>query len=310
MTTQATVPPKVVVPSIVPPKVVVPVQPPVPPKVTIPPKPVVQVVGLSKPTKFVDITSYIEKDPWSGVHAVFNMLVYSEPGEGKTPFLATVIDVPRMVPALLIDCDSGTLSVRESKGLNTIHLLARSTEKGILAWDILEEIYAWLVLADHPYKTVMLDGGTELQRFCELSCISLAIKKRAEDGKDHDLELAELGDYRRLQERMRRTYTKFRDIVTKDGRRVNFIATAHEGKLKDDLTGAITIQPLFTGKLAPMAASVFDIVARLKTTEDGKKFLVPHLEGRARGRDRSRSLGNTIENPTMAKIAEKIFAKA
>ena len=264
--------------------------------------------------KTLDVSEYIDKSPWSGDYAVFNMMIYGEPGEGKTPLLGTVIDVPDMLPALLIDCDSGTLSVRDKEGLNTLHLpkmaaqLTAQEKRDISPWRALEETYRWLSQDDHEYKTVMLDGGSEIQRYCELECIAYGIERKSSG--DHDPELAELADYRRIHERMKRMYMRFRDIQTKDGRRVNFLATAHEGKAKDDLSGKMFIQPLFIGKATVLISSVFDIIARLTTADVASKkdvkVLVPTISGTARGRDRSGSLGTYIEEPTMSKIADKI----
>jgi hypothetical protein len=267
-----------------------------------------------KKGKTLDVSEYIDGSPWDGEYATFNMMIYGEPGEGKTPLLGSVVDVPSMLPALLIDCDSGTLSIRNRDGLNTLHLskmaaqLSNEQGKEISPWRALEEAYRWLTQDDHEYKTVMLDGGTEIQRYCELECIAYGIEKK--QSGDHDPELAELADYRRIHERMKRMYMRFRDLQTKDGRRINFLATAHEGKAKDDLSGKMYIQPLFIGKATVLISSVFDILARLTTSDVGSKkdvkVLVPAVNGTARGRDRSGSLGGFVEDPTMAKLAEKI----
>jgi hypothetical protein len=237
------------------------------------------------------------------------MLVYGEPGEGKTPFLATVVEAPTMMPALLIDGDSGTLSIREVKGLATVHLSEMATKEKIDEWSALERMYSFLKFAKHDFKTVLLDGGTDIEKACENNILSNMTGDRA--GRDQ--ELAELSDYRRIQERMKRMYMRFRDIVTVDGRRMNFISTAHEAKGKHPITQAVTIQPMFLGKGAVIIPALFDIVARLVTEEDKDKkqvkYLVPSLEGRTRGRDRSRALGAHLQDPTMKKIAELIFSK-
>lgn len=270
-------------------------------------------VFVTTPTSATEDMSKHVKMPWEGRYAAFNMMVYGEPGEGKTPLLGSVVDVPIMMPALLIDCDSGTLSIKENEILHTLHLPQIAIEKEISGWTCLEQIYAWLVTGEHSYKTVMLDGGTDIQRFCEMECIAYGIAHKTSD-KAHDEELAELADYRRIQERMKRMYMRFRDIRTQSGNKINFIATAHEGKQKDELTGMMVIQPMFMGKGAPLIASTFDIIGRMSTgpsSTDPKKQvkrLVTAVEQKARGRSRIKSLGQIVEEPTMAKIAEKIFA--
>jgi len=250
----------------------------------------------------------IHSRPFSGEFIVFNMMVYAEVGEGKTPLLGSVVDVPEMMPALLIDGDAGTLSIREIDNLDTIHLLELAASKSCDAWTALEFVYNFLCRGEHAYKTVMLDGGTDIERFCEENILSNASGNRA----DRDTEMAELGDFRRIQERMKRMYTRFRDLRTIDRRRVNFIAAAHESKGKDPITLKPVVQPMFIGKGAVLMPSRFDIVARLVTKEEGGKpvkYLVPSLEGRSRGRDRSKTLGREMKDPNMSKIAEAIFSK-
>ncbi len=272
----------------------------------------------SRSTQVTDISEFIDDSPWLGDYAVFNMMMYSEPGEGKTPILGTVVDCERLMPALLVDCDSGTLSIKGVKGLNTLHLhdvaarLSVKERRVVTPWGALEGVYNWLRVGKHEYKTVMLDGGTDIERACEIDSISWGIENR----EKHDIELASLEDFRRIQNRMKRMYMRFRDLKTIDGRRLNVVATAHEGKRKDENTGRVEIQPLFIGKGAPMMASVFDIVGRLiRTSVNGKDDVLclvckVHEKGKARGRDRSGGFKNGIvENPTMTKIAEAIWGK-
>lgn len=275
-------------------------------------------VFVEAPNKsVVDVSEFIT-EPWSGDYAAFNALIYGEPGEGKTPLLGTIVDEPRMMPAILINCDSGTLSIRERKQLKTIHLslmasqLSQEQEKNVSEWNALEYIYTWLRTGEHDFKSVLLDGGTDLEQFCEISCLSYGIDHK-DINKEHDPELSELADYRRIQNRLKRMYMRFRDIKTFDGRKMNFIATAHEGKLKDS-TGSIMTQPLYIGKGTVMVQSVFDIVARLSTEEPSKGKEVKRLtfkpSGRSRSRSRVKELGDYIDGPTIKKIADKIYGVA
>ena len=108
-----------------------------------------------KNRKSLDVSDYIDKSPWEGDYAVFNMMIYGEPGEGKTPLLGTVIDVEAMLPALLIDCDSGTLSIRNREGLNTLHLpkmaseLSLQNKTEVSPWKALEETYRGVYQGEH-----------------------------------------------------------------------------------------------------------------------------------------------------------------
>lgn len=269
----------------------------------------------------------LHSSPFDREYGVFNMMIYGEVGEGKTPLVGSVVDVEEMMPALLIDCDEGTLSIRDITELDTVHLPelavkltearraplreknpAAAAKINVDEWGALEHVYNFLRGGEHQYKTVILDGGSDLEKFCENNILSNPNEKRA----DRDAELAEIGDYRRIQERLKRTYTKFRDVRTRDGRRMNLLATAHEAKGQDPQTMKPSFQPMYIGKGKVLISSRFDIVARLVTVEEGNrrvKYLVPSLEGRTRGRDRSRALGDKMQDPSMRKIYDLIFAK-
>jgi hypothetical protein len=261
----------------------------------------------------VDVSKFVEEKPWSGEYSAFNLMIYGDPGIGKTPLVCTVTECESMLPALLIDCDEGTLSVQETEMLDTIHLTKMSVEMSredidnISAWNALEEIYRWLRFGDHKYRTIILDGGTEVERHCELSCITHGTNYKKSG--DHDPELAELADYRRIQDRMTRMYKRFRDLRTRDSHRVNFIATAHEGKRKDENSGKIMSQPLYIGAGTTKVQSAFDIIGRLTILDNGKKRIIWKLQPTAKARDRSGNLGDSMDDPSMAKIYEKVVLK-
>lgn len=271
-------------------------------------------VTNQKPKTVLDLKGFIEKSPWVGEYAVISALIYGDPGMGKTPLVGSVVEVESMCPALLIDCDSGTLSVRDRDSLQTIHLpllanqLAAKLNTQVSDWKAIEYIYSFLRFGDHDFKTVILDGGTDIQRACELDCIEYSMDKVS---RDRDPELSEIGDYRRVYERLKRMYMRFRDIKTAKGGRLNLIATAHEEIRKVDMTGQVVIIPSFFGKGAFMVSSVFDLVLRLTTKQEKNsnkvtKLLVTCLEGRTRARDRSWSLPSSIEDPTFRKIIDGI----
>src|SRR5690606_28664772 len=82
------------------------------------------------------------------------ILLYGYPGIGKTVLAATANDDPRMSPALLVDFEGGTLSIAD-KDVDVVR---------VTAFKQFNEVYDFLRSGQHPYKTVILDSITEIQK--------------------------------------------------------------------------------------------------------------------------------------------------
>lgn len=260
--------------------------------------------------------------------ATFNLMVYGEPGEGKTPMIVRgVLKSPDLCPALLVDIDGGTLSIAGIP-IDTIHIADYANELTIAArkenpgapsisrWLALMEVGRFLVQQKHEYRTVILDSATEIGEDCENQVIEEAKLAKSE----HDKELAELADYRRSGNRLLDTLDRFNKIITIDGRHLNLIATAREVRYTDRKTSEVTVRPMFRGGLPPEIMAKYDSVLRLYTGEakDAKgnarlvKCLLTRSTDKFKARERSGAFQDrpVIEDPDFAKVfAEIISAK-
>jgi len=98
------------------------------------------------------------------------MLVYGQPGAGKTTFVATAMDDERLAPALILDAFGNPTVLRK-----------REVKPDIVTIERMEDFnspYEWLTEGQDPkhpfavkyklnppYKTLIVDGLTEVQRF-------------------------------------------------------------------------------------------------------------------------------------------------
>lgn len=228
-----------------------------------------------------------------------NLLIYGKAGVGKTVFLGSVAEVPEMLPALLLDCEAGTMSI-ESKIAKTVDF---KDEKLVLSpglnrvkvtsWESLVLIVERLLdESTHKIQTVLVDSISELN-YASLAYIS-----------DDEISLK---DYQKSSRDMRKLIRIFRDMDA------NCILSALEAESKDALTGIISYQPSLTGKLTFEISAMMDIVGRLTSQNiNGEiKRLVqfqPDEHVTAKDRSEGGKLGHMIENPTIKQVYDALNA--
>lgn len=236
-------------------------------------------------------------------HAI-NMIIYGDTGVGKTHLAGSAADSTALAPVLMIDVEGGTLTLA-GKQIDVF----RPTN-----WGDVQEAYNVLRSEDHPYKTVIIDSLTEIQRKLSMGFIMGDLQ----DDSDayHDLSRTappDRQDWLRTGEQMRKFIRAFRDLSWQRNvrRRVHVIMTALE---KSDDKRRI-ICPELPGKLGPGAGAFVDILARLAIVmtenEDGaarerRHLLVSSYED-ARGmtylaKNRGGRLGRQIWDPTAQDI--------
>src|SRR4051812_4997929 len=85
-----------------------------------------------------------------------NLLIYGEPGAGKTYLAATAQDSEATSPILFLDVEGGTVTIRRRKDVDVVKV--RSMQQ-------VEEIHNKLYAdTERYYKTVIIDSLTELQK--------------------------------------------------------------------------------------------------------------------------------------------------
>lgn len=119
------------------------------------------------------------------------VVLYGPPGSGKTTMGATFPNV------LFLSAESGLLSIRD-KAIDVWT---------INEWEDAEEAFAFLRKGDHPYKSVVIDSLTEVQKKLHEHIV------RKFPGKRRDYEdLMSQSDWGYAIDRMRKMCRAFRDL--------------------------------------------------------------------------------------------------
>jgi len=226
-----------------------------------------------KSTKDLDITS-----------PRINLLVYGESGIGKTVFASTASQLEKCSPALLIDVESGVMSAA-TMGIEIDYVTVND----------LPELQAAMELGlGGKYKTVIIDSLTELQK----KLMSVLLKKAAIKDPSRDPYIAQMQDWGKNLELMRRIIMKMRDSS------VHFIANALMSADRDERTGVVTNRPQLPGRLGNELAAFFDIVGALIASDKKEYFnrLVVRNAASYIVKDRTNRLPDDMYGPTITKI--------
>ncbi len=219
----------------------------------------------------------------------FNFLVYGMSGTGKTRLAGSAFDVPELNPLLFVDIEGGGLTLRTT--------YPEIDKVRVTSWDALKKVYNDLKLGKHPYRTVILDSVTEMQK---LGMDHTMFERHGMD----DLAVPEIKEWNINIEQVRKYVRLFRDLEA-----VNVIFTALERVDIDKRTQLSRVKPSLSGKVADEVAGFLDIVTHLRVEEvDGANtriLLTANTPGKV-AKDRSNLLPFQIANPTMKIIYDYI----
>jgi hypothetical protein len=229
------------------------------------------------------IRSTLNVQPPSQISPYLNLLVYGNPGVGKTVFAGTAEDDKQTSPTIFLDVEGGTLSLRQRTNLDVVRV------KSI---DELVEMHRKLATEnDGYYKTCVVDSLTELQKL-DMGDIMHELTQRR---PDLDKDVPSQREWGKSIEHMRRIVRGFRDLP------MNVIFTCLVIVDKDE-NGIVTYTPSLPGKLKMEISGFVDVVGYMSTVvEEGETIRRIQFAGTRRviAKDRTASFGDMVDNPTI-----------
>lgn len=220
------------------------------------------------------------------------MLVYGDPGVGKTVLAGSAQEVEAMRPVLFVDIEGGTLSIRERyPDVDAVR---------ITNWNDLGALYDELRKGKTGYKTIVIDSITETQKFGMYHIMKQVLIRDPE----RDPDLPSIGEWGKNIEQMRKFIRAYRDLP------MHTIFTGLANYEKNSKTGAILTRPSLSGKLAGEVAGFLDIVMFMYIKNvDGnvKRLLLTQGTDSEIAKDRTDRLPLILENPTMQAIHDIIY---
>lgn len=163
-----------------------------------------------------------------------NVMIYGEPGVGKTTFASTA---PR--PMLWLEAEGGTHSIADTEGIDIVKVAGLQSYRDVLAY-----------LYENPdkYKTVVIDSLTETQA----AILKEIMRDVAASDAGRNEFMPQFAEWGQVTGQMRAIARAFRDLP------MHSVITALVREDKDELTGKTRIKPRLTPALAEELPAFMD----------------------------------------------------
>jgi hypothetical protein len=265
-------------------------------------------VSLPVPSEFGGIPI----QPVSELQPYLKMLLYGKPGAGKTRFAAEASFVPAMSPVLVMTPDASEADTLKAQAPDAIHAMINKFQD---FWDIYGEAAKGIKDPNRiPFKTIIIDTGTEAQKLSMNNIMTDLVKKGRPGGGEVNPDVPSVREWGQSISEMRRVLRSFRDLP------VNFIVNCHETSSRDN-RGVSWYVPDLPGKLANQVAGMFSSVCYLyvsATTErEGNKNIIVSeqrrlLTGFVEGyvcKSRSGTLPRVMIDPWIGELYELVTGR-
>jgi phage nucleotide-binding protein len=224
-----------------------------------------------------------------------NALIYGEAGAGKTFLLGTADDDKRMKPMLIVDVEGGLTTIKHRSEVDVVTVRTMKEVENLY-----NKLYHSIDKGGIYYKTVGIDSLTELADL-DMRTVMKEAYQRLPDKVDIDVPSPR--EWGKVRNHIRLIVRAFRDLPC------HVVYTAHIGVLAED--GQPTKYfPGFAGKLGREIPGFMDVVGYLYTdTKEGvvNRYLQVVGSRRVVAKDRTSTLGDVIENPTLPSMWDAIL---
>ncbi len=237
--------------------------------------------------------------------------IYGHSKAGKTTLTASVVDVPEMMPAVMVDFGTSSASVQGEPKYRDLDVFR------VLEFDGVSEVHTMLssgpkggnLLAEKGYRTIILDEGDKLHR----QAITKVMRRNVRDGDRYgksrvnmsDVQLQDFGEARDMVLAVYEAFLKFN---------VNLLVTSLVRIKEDELQNNREYRmPSLAGQLRDDIPSMMALYTYLDVNRDGERvaYFTPTYQFKAGvwGLARADRFGAEMKNPTMRKIYDAFVGK-
>jgi hypothetical protein len=254
------------------------------------------------------------------------MLVYGKPGTGKTTLMGSAADVPSMRDVLLLDIESGTLTLHENERIlnpdhiQTISLQSFATVDLIYQWlqahctfrdkndlkklaELEEKVTGVIPKTPRMFRTIIVDSVSELDNMSFNKALGIDDDMNIDD----DVPASEWSHYKQNGVRMMLLLRRLRNLP------INVLLTSLTKWVQDEHK-KFHYGPALTGQLRDTVQGLVDVVGFLVEgkPEEGKEaprrlYVQPSLEVKCDAKNRWASYKKPyFDDPTMTSIFKAV----